>query len=107
MRRFRRHSRRAGGSRRKIRWVGSHLFTGALTFNDEQGVTWWVKQPGNTVNLDLATLGLEPSDETLVRTIWNQFAGIQNGAALTSVGFFTFGIIAWDERNPETLEAVQ
>lgn len=109
----RRHSRRSGSrSARKLRWVQSQ-YCDSLGMNtdttvataDHSWVSGWLKWPGDrlfgTTELGGATATLvEPSDETLVKTIISVIASVGAGdlvpLVLTNPIFVVIGLIAFD-----------
>lgn len=103
MRRRRHHGGRK--SARRVRWLGSHVWFESEAFPHLTIATWWLKQPGDTVNLFLATEGSEPSDETLIRTLWWPVVSVNNSSVLTGTGFLTFGVIAFDSEDPVLFQA--
>lgn len=103
--RARRRSGRTGGARRKVRWTSSFLgTTEPFALNQGDKLVGWLKWPAGHVDTRFVDLPIEPSDETLVRTIVWPYLTV-NGPP-EQVLLFTWGIIAWDSNDPSALDGV-
>jgi len=104
----RRSSRRGSGkSRRKVHWIGSHIWSDIGTFTEGEVATAWAKWPAGEIDTDTVNLESEPSEETLVRSIWSPYCSIHDALGLdTTPVWITFGLIAWDAVLGDTLHRV-
>jgi len=111
--RTRRKSRSGGKSRRKVHWIGSHQWHGDLgpvTLTDGEVATSWAKWPAGHANTDFFNFPDEPTEETLVRSIWSPYCTLEDNGVIPIlsgfVRFCTFGLIAWDAVDPDALHRV-
>jgi len=103
-----RGSRRAGGRKRQLHWISSHLYFDFTTdgLTSGQPITGWAKWPAGFPDTTTVELRDEPVDETVVREIWSPYASVQGaeaGLAIDDIIQITFGLIAWDTTDPDSL----
>jgi len=105
--RHRRHTRRSGGKARQVRWINSHMWSdlGQIGFQSGDRAVAWMKWPAGHINTQFDILLPEPSDETLIRSIWWPSL-TRPGTDLNPVNveFWSFGLIAWDAFDPNLLD---
>lgn len=106
MRRFRRSHRSRSGSRRRSEWGGA-AYTAANLGSVAAGLmlpdAFWVKVPSGTTNNSTTGLDKEPSDWTLVRSL---FSVVQSVRA-PNENFYNFslaaGLIVWESTSDGTI----
>lgn len=103
MRRRRSRGRRSSGSRRKIEWIGSHVWITHQGFAHGDMATWWLKWPAGHVDDRGAVNFFESVDDTLVRLMWTPYLFVDTPST-PEVHFWTFGAIAFDAEDADSLE---